>query len=166
MNYDKLVKLHEDLIAAEAYNRSLRISSEADGLQLLADTLRDAIYTEDPTETVSRPGLGSRWRHTNGNMYTVTGYSNDTAPSDKYPLTIHYMGDNGNNWSRQLSRWHGSMTFVPAKRRDLTVGVCQARQMSDEMYCHHCALRCDVNDAAPPECGRLKGQPMRTGSAS
>jgi hypothetical protein len=164
MHFDKVEKIYQDMVNAVETMEILKHPNRQ-MVQKWVNELKVGLFTEAVTEMISRPTLGSRWRHTNGNYYTVTGYSNDTAPSDKYPLTIHYQGDNGNQWSRQLSRWHDSMTFVPTKRRDLSVGVCQARQSSDEMFCHHCSLRCDVNESDPPECGRLKGHPMRTGGA-
>lgn len=170
MDYDKLVKLFDDL-TIQLQRSSQSNVTEDDALRDIVTKLRAAIFTEAATELISRPTLGSRWQHRNGNFYTVEGYSNGSGLSDKHPLTIHYRGDNGKPWSRALSQWHTSMTLVPVDRsrrsiaEGLSIGLCQARQHSDEMFCHVCSLRCDVNDADPPICGKLPGQKMRTGGA-
>lgn len=41
-------------------------------------------------------------RHHSGRVYTVLDISNGTAPSDAFPLTVHYIGANGAKWSRPL----------------------------------------------------------------
>lgn len=38
---------------------------------------------------------------------------------------------------------------------------CRARQNSDQMYCHVCALTADMNDPEPPPCGLNKATKMR-----
>lgn len=170
MDYAKLEDIYFSISRSVEASRNAGVPVDGFLLDVL-NKLNAAIHTESATEHIIRPTLGSRWTHTNGNRYTVTGYSNDKHPSDKYPLTVHYVGDNGNHWSRPLSRWHASMTFLPTPskqplvttRQALTAGRCQAVQYSDELYCQVCALRCDVNDAEPPECGRLKGQAMNMG---
>ena len=54
---------------------------------------------------------GSRWRHRNGNAYTVLMLANEhTDRPEKYPVTVVYQGDNGRVWSRPLSDWRRSMT--------------------------------------------------------
>lgn len=60
-----------------------------------------------------KPQIGSTWRHYNGNLYTVEGFTNEnTERPEKYPVTILYRGENGHVWSRPLSRWIDSMSFV------------------------------------------------------
>jgi hypothetical protein len=55
--------------------------------------------------------VGSKWTHTNGNIYEVFTITNkDTEYPDKYPVTIVYTGENGKIWSRPLSDWRRSMT--------------------------------------------------------
>lgn len=60
------------------------------------------------------PGLGTRWVHTNGNVYTVFLITNlKSDRPEKFPVTVVYEGQNGNVWSRPLSQWHRSFTQVP-----------------------------------------------------
>lgn len=60
------------------------------------------------------PKRGSRWAHLNSFMkYTVLFLTNESSKSDKHPVTVIYLGDNGNLWSRELSSWHDSM--IPLK---------------------------------------------------
>ncbi len=55
----------------------------------------------------------SRWRHTNGNLYTVLCVANEfTERPEQYPPTVVYQGDNGRIWSRPVSDWSRSMTLV------------------------------------------------------
>jgi len=62
---------------------------------------------------IDKPAIGSVWKHRNGNIYTVLGFTNtETERHEKYPVTIYYMGPNGKVWSRPLCRWYSSMTFV------------------------------------------------------
>ena len=57
--------------------------------------------------------IGSRWQHHNGNIYTVLHIANHASDhEDRYPKTVVYQGENGNVWSRPLSDWHRSMTFL------------------------------------------------------
>lgn len=59
------------------------------------------------------PNPGSKWQHTNGNLYKVLHIANKyTTRSEEYPVTIVYKGANGRIWSRPFSRWHKSMTEV------------------------------------------------------
>jgi hypothetical protein len=59
------------------------------------------------------PAIGSLWRHHNGNEYTVVMITNlKSERLDEYPITVVYVGGNGNIWSRPLHRWHSSMTLV------------------------------------------------------
>ena len=53
----------------------------------------------------------SRWRHSNGNTYTVILIANKNSENqDRYPTTVVYMDYNGRTWSKPLSDWHRSMT--------------------------------------------------------
>lgn len=59
----------------------------------------------------------SRWKHRNGNVYTVLFIANHASENEeRYPKTVVYQGENGNIWSRPLSDWHRSMTFLPVIR--------------------------------------------------
>lgn len=58
------------------------------------------------------PSIGTKWRHANGNTYTVRMITN--APDDdRYPRTVVYQGQNGELWSRRSDDWHRSMTIIP-----------------------------------------------------
>lgn len=60
---------------------------------------------------------GSRWRHYNGNEYTVLVLTNEyTEHPETYPITVIYQGANGRIWSRRLDDWHRSMTRIEAIR--------------------------------------------------
>lgn len=48
-------------------------------------------------------GKGMVVRHHSGNVYTILDVTNTAAPSEKFPITVVYMGANGNVWSRSLS---------------------------------------------------------------
>lgn len=59
--------------------------------------------------------VGSKWRHKNGNLYTILMFANldtDEARLDEYPPTIIYQDEKGHVWCRSFSRWHSSMTIV------------------------------------------------------
>lgn len=58
------------------------------------------------------PKNKSKWKHTNGNIYTVLFLSNVMTSRKEYPVTVVYQGENLNIWSRPLSSWHRSMTEV------------------------------------------------------
>lgn len=59
------------------------------------------------------PSPQSRWRHTNGNLYTVLCIANEfTERPEQYPPTVVYQGDNGRIWSRPVADWARSMTPV------------------------------------------------------
>jgi len=54
------------------------------------------------------------WMHSNGILYRVIMLTNMQSKKEKYPPTVVYETiSNGNVWSRPLSDWHRSMTFVP-----------------------------------------------------
>jgi hypothetical protein len=56
------------------------------------------------------PPVRSKWKHRNGNIYTVEGYANEYSTSDKYPVTVIYVGENGKRWCRPADDWLRSMT--------------------------------------------------------
>lgn len=64
------------------------------------------------------PKRGSRWTHLNGYMkYTMLFITNELSKhEDKHPVTVVYLGDNGNLWSRSLSTWYDSM--IPIKEEE------------------------------------------------
>jgi hypothetical protein len=55
--------------------------------------------------------LKSRWKHTNGNIYTVIMFTNMDSENEKYVPTVVYQGENGKTWSRPISDWKRSMTL-------------------------------------------------------
>jgi|SRR5688500_13143144 len=75
-----------------------------------------AVIPPSPQPSEAAPlEIGSRWQHKNGNYYTVDKITNrDSTRQEDYPVTVVYHGDNGKEWSRKLSDWHRSMTFVAA----------------------------------------------------
>lgn len=65
-------------------------------------------------EMIEEVTVGSIWTHRNGNVYSVLMFTNTQDGSYyKYPPTVVYRNvHNGNNYSRKLSDWHGSMSLV------------------------------------------------------
>ena len=62
-------------------------------------------------EDTDIPVINSKWRHYNGNIYTVIELTNLHSENfDKYPITVVYKGENGKIWSRPLSDWSRSFT--------------------------------------------------------
>jgi hypothetical protein len=59
------------------------------------------------------PGIGTSWRHHNGNMYVVQGFANvEPDRQDQYPTTIIYVNYyNGHVYCRKLIDWSRSMTL-------------------------------------------------------
>ena len=59
--------------------------------------------------------IGKQFKHYNGIIYTVICLTNEHADpenSEKYPVTVVYMGTNGKVWSRLLSTWTASFKEV------------------------------------------------------
>jgi len=56
----------------------------------------------------------SKWQHKNGSEYVVLHLANlDSDRLDDYPVTVVYINIlNYKVWTRKLSDWHRSMTFV------------------------------------------------------
>jgi hypothetical protein len=57
------------------------------------------------------PSPGQRWRHRNGNTYTVLLVAN-LLDEERYPKTVVYIGGNGRVWARRADDWHRSMTYL------------------------------------------------------
>lgn len=72
-----------------------------------------------PTEdeiSLEWPAVGSFWRHRNGIVYEVTGYTNlHSVVHNRYPVMIVYRGNNGRVWSRPVTDWYRSFTPREAK---------------------------------------------------
>ncbi len=59
------------------------------------------------------PKLWSVWQHRNGTFYVVLMVTNESDKQDEYPATVVYESMHTcARWSRKLSDWHKSMTFV------------------------------------------------------
>lgn len=58
------------------------------------------------------PAPGQRWRHRNGNVYTVLLIANEPN-EERYPKTVVYIGGNGRVWARRADDWQRSMTWLP-----------------------------------------------------
>lgn len=83
--------------------------AETSSKEQLEDTSSFPIQCDEQ----ERPVIGSSWRHRNGNIYEVTGYTNlHSENTDRYPIMIIYRGNNGLVWSRQLSDWYRSFSPV------------------------------------------------------
>lgn len=54
---------------------------------------------------------GKRYKHTNGNTYTVLFLTNEGG-TDKHPVDVVYIGNNCKIWSRRLSDWDRSFTLL------------------------------------------------------
>ena len=62
---------------------------------------------------IKEPKAESIWRHKNGNEYRVLLIANgDSSQANRYPPTVVYQGSNGKVWSRAVSDWARSMTFI------------------------------------------------------
>ena len=61
---------------------------------------------------------GTFWKHDKtGRIYLVLLIANsqgdDPSKEVKYPKAVVYKGSDGKTWTRPLSDWHRSMTFLP-----------------------------------------------------
>lgn len=62
----------------------------------------------------TKPAIGSRWQHKNGNIYIVYDYTNIDSTRADYPERISYRNEVTNTpYSRDLADWHRSMTLLP-----------------------------------------------------
>ncbi len=60
----------------------------------------------------SVPKIGDRYKHRNGNMYTVIIIANEFSDRDEYPVTVVYQGDNGKVWAKPWHNFISRMTKV------------------------------------------------------
>lgn len=60
-------------------------------------------------EGVEYPEIGSRYKHNNGNEYTVLQIANAHAESEDYPITVVYQGINGKIWAKTLDNFNNKM---------------------------------------------------------
>ncbi|QYW02249.1 hypothetical protein PP740_gp093 [Stenotrophomonas phage Philippe] len=56
--------------------------------------------------------VNSLWRHYSGRCYRVLLLTNEHSENPKYEIQVVHKGTNGRIWSRPLSDWHRSMTFI------------------------------------------------------
>ncbi len=64
------------------------------------------------------PEVGSVWRHNRTTMvYVVIAIANEQATRNEYPVTIVYRDTKEQVWSRPVSKWYKSMSFI-GNRRD------------------------------------------------
>lgn len=73
---------------------------------------------EPPTPVA--PAICSRWRHTNGNCYTVLLIANEMN-TDQYPLTVVYRDDNGKIWTRRVDDWYRNISMTLESYSELSV---------------------------------------------
>src|ERR1035441_1880855 len=98
---------------------------------------------------VQQPTEGSKWTHHNGNLYVVLLLANQASTKPEYPVTVVYQGNNGNIWSRLLSDWHRSFTFLALGTPRYNPG----EEQEGDRYLNH--YRCTHE-------GRMaQGQPVR-----
>jgi NTP pyrophosphatase (non-canonical NTP hydrolase) len=95
----------EQAEAATPYIPQSLLNSLASGAPVEPDT-------SDYAEVVPAIGVGAKWRHTSGRIYTVLMLTN-LPDEERYPLTVVYQGENGKMWSRRADDWYRSMTLVP-----------------------------------------------------
>lgn len=57
------------------------------------------------------PNVGSTWGHSNGDIYTVTGYADMFSDNHQRrpPRVIYRSAKTGRVWSRELSDWYRAM---------------------------------------------------------
>lgn len=65
-----------------------------------------------PEKSGFYPKPGMVCRHHKGGVYTVLHVSNEASPSAKFPLTVVYLGANGNVWSRLLDSFVQSFKVI------------------------------------------------------
>lgn len=93
-------------------------ASSLEEARRLAEQGWDLAVVPEKSESPGVPALRSVWRHKNGNLYRIEALTNvveSTVAVDRqieYPTTVVYSNiENGKWYSRQLARWHGSMTL-------------------------------------------------------
>lgn len=58
---------------------------------------------------IKLPMVSRVYEHPNGNIYRVCGFNNLESSNPEYPPMVEYVGENGNKWSKPLSKWHEKM---------------------------------------------------------
>lgn len=58
------------------------------------------------------PKLQERYRHLNGNEYTVIMLANLDSARPEYPITIVYQGCDGKVWAKDLNNFYKKMSRV------------------------------------------------------
>lgn len=59
------------------------------------------------------PKPGMVCRHHSGRVYTVLAVTNDVPdPRPEFPVTVHYIGANGQHWSRPRSEFVEKFTVL------------------------------------------------------
>lgn len=60
----------------------------------------------------SIPKLQERYRHLNGNEYTVVMLANLDSARPEYPITVVYQGGDGKVWAKDLNNFNKKMSRV------------------------------------------------------
>lgn len=58
------------------------------------------------------PVKGTKYKHRNGNIYEVLLIANENSDRAEYPITVVYVGANGNIWAKSLDNFLEKMTLV------------------------------------------------------
>ena len=64
---------------------------------------------------INCPKFGSAWQHHSGRVYTVLGVANTTHLDCKYPVTVIFVGRNGNLWAKTLDNFLENLHKVAPK---------------------------------------------------
>lgn len=74
----------------------------------------------------ARSLVGRQFKHTNGNIYTVVMVTNTHSTPERlkrHPIDVVYIGQNGKEWSRELSDWDRSFTPVDARDSEILTKI-------------------------------------------
>jgi hypothetical protein len=58
------------------------------------------------------PVKGTKYKHHNGNIYEVLLIANENSDRAEYPITVVYVGVNGNIWAKPLDNFLEKMSLV------------------------------------------------------
>ena len=65
---------------------------------------------------MSKPLIGSKYKHRNGGEYEVIMFTNEQSGNARYiPTVVYKTIANGNTWSRPISDWDRSFTLLTQK---------------------------------------------------
>jgi hypothetical protein len=103
------VLIHKLKEMANAIKPKLQRYPSFEMMELLS---KNSPFTEAEIKFLKEEFVGKQYKHYNGNVYTVLYLTNTSTLSEKYPISVVYMGQNGNVWSRLLSDWFSSFTKV------------------------------------------------------